>query len=327
MDNESHIYNLETLISPHTNRPVQDAVKKDLPIFWCETCHLRLKTAHTAIQHLGGRQHKAKINVNNTSLNQNQKNTSKRKIAIDSETVIKEPVVKKLKEQPTKQSTKPAKKDEVQPAKAVKPDPNLSCEDCKLVFASATMAIQHFKGKRHMAAVAAKLKAKQSQTISRWQGRDPGTQAQRGKGREGRGRGRDDGNDRFNKYGRFSRGAAAGQLIRALNNFYCQPADKSLDGSTYNSWMNTSGDTQHIEPQHNFDIGINSEPSNYGTPQYLKDNLGQSKEYFTSNATPNDNYNSNMQSAPMNYYDGSAPTSTMSTNNFTGGSGNYFADY
>ena len=237
MDNVDveHTYGPEIVISPNTNRPFVDPKKNPL-IFWCDTCHLKLTTVRSAIQHLTGRPHKAKLN----DPTKEGKQDLKRKNVKPS---IQEPDAKKLKEQ----ATKPATKKKEQAGKEL----DLKCDDCNRVFVSPIIAIQHFKGKKHSAMIASKLAAKQSQRGQR------GGRGQSGSGGIGRGNVFGRGGNALTRggitnFGRFGGGGyAAGELITALQNF-CGGAvnnfrNPSVPLSSYNNQTTT--------PKSNFNKG------------------------------------------------------------------------
>ena len=51
-------------IHPHTNRPIQTVnvpVRREIPVFWCEACSLKLEAASSAYQHLISPKHLTKV--------------------------------------------------------------------------------------------------------------------------------------------------------------------------------------------------------------------------------------------------------------------------
>ena len=154
---ENHIYGPDVLISPHTNRPIEESiVKKTTCVFWCGICNLQLTAPAIALQHMAGRPHKLKA----TKESRNQNNDiqySKRKCDTV-EPVVDEPLHKKVKD--VAQEAVNQKKKE-NPGKASVGGTDITCDDCNLTFISTINAIQHFKGKKHASTVATKLAAKQ----------------------------------------------------------------------------------------------------------------------------------------------------------------------
>jgi len=65
----------ETLLSPNTNRPVTDV--RDIVIFWCDLCQLKMTSVYVAIQHLTGKNHVQKVALRNE--NPKSRNILKRK--------------------------------------------------------------------------------------------------------------------------------------------------------------------------------------------------------------------------------------------------------
>ena len=259
MDLKNHVYGSDIVISQHTNRPVlsTECMRNKFPIFWCGICKLELNVPVVAIQHMNGRSHRAKVNGAQIINTQNQNDASKRKRGLDSDhitpskQVIQELPAKKSDEQTVKAvvqqpATKKGKME--QPAKV---DPNLKCEDCNIVFDNIATAIPHFKGKRHVSKIAAKIESAKQKS----------SQNQKSGQRGGRGRGAawgyGVGSIQRGGHGLFGGKAAAGELLGALKKFYGNPL--------YSGHSNYSGSNE------------------YGTAQQLNGESPQSKEYFNSN--------------------------------------------
>merc|ERR1712243_440038 len=66
MSGESYIYSLDTIISPHTNRPFTDGEvsnEKEQVKLWCEVCQRLIIGAVSSIQHVYGKTHRLKVNA------------------------------------------------------------------------------------------------------------------------------------------------------------------------------------------------------------------------------------------------------------------------
>lgn len=126
-----------TQISAHTNNPVssgEDSVKK-LPIFWCDTCSLKLATPTQAIQHFSGKSHLAAVTPKSS-----------------------DPAIRNNKRDLDSNSNLMADGPDPKKVKLNQCDQSIECKECGITLNSSSMAEQHFKGKKH-ALILKKLEA------------------------------------------------------------------------------------------------------------------------------------------------------------------------
>jgi len=142
MEGETHIYSTETLISQATNKPVSsaDITSKTTPIFWCETCKLKLLHPVTAAQHFLATAHKQRV-ASNQHCYQNASKELKRKTSVNQ---LEQPFLKKDKVELAEKFLHDVEK-------------SLVCNDCNLAFTSLPISNQHFSGKKHASVIAMKL--------------------------------------------------------------------------------------------------------------------------------------------------------------------------
>ena len=127
-DMEKPLYDDNIQISQHTCRPVVESDKKNArnPVFWCETCTLKLNCPSVAIQHLNSKIHKKNVAHNELF--------PKRKLENGDDTAVPDdeapPIVKRK--------------------KVSNGDYPVTCEECCTDVTSAEMMLQHVQGKKHM---------------------------------------------------------------------------------------------------------------------------------------------------------------------------------
>jgi len=145
------IYNDRIKISAITNRPVESNHQdtyKDIPAFLCTVCDIKMKTATLTLQHFFGKVHQGKLGKSSlptTAYKGNKDNftSSSRKRGIDSIGQHNRPI------EPIRKISKPSS-NVMKSSEAS----SWSCELCDNTFNSQRSAEQHYKGKKHLQAIA-----------------------------------------------------------------------------------------------------------------------------------------------------------------------------
>lgn len=181
MDDVTTTYGPEVIISVHTSKPIDQTIdlgdptaKKTIPIFWCETCRLKLSTPVAAAQHLYGRAHKARKDGNalkrkidgllgessNKKKNKAHENVDASELKCETCEMVFKTCLMAVQHFKGKKHALKMESAYKQKSVQATPDPKLKCEDCDKEFRSALLAVQHFKGKKHMAKIEAINKEK-----------------------------------------------------------------------------------------------------------------------------------------------------------------------
>lgn len=165
-------------LSPNTNRPVPYCAVTYPLVFWCETCRMKLQTPAVAIMHLTGRSHKFKLESqrDEKARKQDSNTPAKKKAPAEEEKKKKTPVENKSEKKRQEEDIAKlkitlqnlAKGQGVVPSSKTKEKPNetVQCEDCDLTFDNYVMAVQHLKGRKHKAKIAAVAVAKHNQWLA-----------------------------------------------------------------------------------------------------------------------------------------------------------------
>ena len=140
------------------------------PQFTCDDCNLVFPSYKSAIQHFKGKRHQLAIQANTSAKKESntvRKRTNKANEYNPSKQTIDSSKVKRKVADVQEGTTKNTNE---LPKTMVVADQQVRCDDCNIDFISALSAIPHFKGKRHASEIAKKVRAQETQTISKRRG-------------------------------------------------------------------------------------------------------------------------------------------------------------